>query len=110
MLSFKEGVLMFNLQPQLVLGLLSIYSVFKDYGYDCTVTSLSDSLHSVRSLHYSGYAVDLRIKHISSRADVVAIGFDLRKALGSNFDVVLEVDHIHVEYDPKIKEKSNVSQ
>jgi hypothetical protein len=29
------------------------------------------------------------------------IHHDLKQALGGQFDVVLEKDHIHVEFDPK---------
>lgn len=98
--SFKEGVSISKLEPQLVLGLLSVYSIFEEHGYDAVVTSVSDGIHRSGSFHYVGCAADLRIRHLG-KSDVVTLVKSIRAALGSNFDVVLEVDHIHIEYDPK---------
>jgi len=100
MLTFKSGVKMDLLQPQMVLGLLVIHTVFERFKYVCVITSLNDGHHRPDSLHYSGLAVDLRIRHIpqASLSDLVA---SLCAALGDNFDVVLEKTHIHVEYDLK---------
>src|SRR5689334_8528655 len=100
MFSFKDGVSLSRLQPQLVLGLIAAYSVFEVHNYDFTITSVCDGVHKTDSLHYVGAAADLRIWSIG-HTDVDILVRDLRRALGSNFDVVLEVDHIHVEYDPK---------
>lgn len=100
MFSFKQGVSIANLEPQLVLGLLSVYSVFEEHGYDVVVTSVSDGVHRSDSRHYVGFGADLRIRHLG-KSDVVTLVNAIRSALGSNFDVVLEVDHIHIEYDPK---------
>lgn len=100
MLSLKPGVSMSKLQPQIVLGLIAIHSLFQRYGYACTITSICDGVHRPNSLHGVGAAVDLRIRAIGS-ANVERLVSDIRQALGSDFDVVLEVDHIHVEYDPK---------
>lgn len=100
-LGFKESVRIDVLSPQLVLGLIAIHSVFESHGYDCILTSVSDGAHRSGSRHYDGNACDLRIRHISSGSHVTDLVDDLRRVLGSNFDVVLEVDHIHVEYDPK---------
>ena len=57
--------------------------------------------HSVGSLHYYGLALDFRIYYFS--ADVLAKVYkELRQALCYlGFDVVLEKDHIHIEYNPK---------
>lgn len=100
MLSLKPGVKMSGLQPQIVLGLISIHSVFEVFGYEATITSINDGHHMDGSLHYRGCAVDLRIRSVDS-SDVVGLMAALRRCLGSDFDVVLEVDHIHIEYDPK---------
>jgi len=62
------------------------------------VTSVRDGTHGYASFHPSGRAFDLRLP--------VGVNFqrftaDLKKHLGCKFDVVLESNHIHVEYDPK---------
>lgn len=65
------------------------------------VTSVKDGKHSARSLHYVGLAMDVRIWGLKEDADKVQAISELRDALGKDYDVVLEGDHIHIEYDPK---------
>jgi len=75
------------------------------YAEHATVTSLHDSTHSRFSLHYGSFgdircrAVDLRIKNLSP-VQTVRVFTELKRLLGDAFDVVLETDHIHIEYDP----------
>lgn len=80
------------------------------------VTSADDSTHSKGSRHYIGRAFDLRcfgdrtggLKDLEGNVigedqqrDVAAIWTArLSMFLGGDYDVILEVDHIHVEYDP----------
>ena len=100
MLSLKQGVSVSDLQPQIVLGLLVANSVFSRYAKSVVVTSGSDGQHMAGSLHYSGNAVDLR-SHDLLPQTLNRIVLDLRSALGRDFDVFIESDHIHLEYDPK---------
>ena len=74
--------------------------VFAKWGVDCIVTSGTDGTHRTGSLHYFGLAFDFRTRTVpaSSRA---GLRDEIAKRLGSNYDVVLESDHLHVEYDPK---------
>lgn len=57
-----------------------------------------DGVHGEHSLHYQGRAVDLRVLDF---AHVWAAALTAR--LGPGWDVVLERDHLHVEYDSKGK-------
>ena len=66
-------------------------------GREAVVTSTYEGDHSPNSLHYSNEAIDVRLPS-KDGGDVV---IKLREYLGKNFDVVPEVSHIHVEYDPK---------
>lgn len=70
----------------------------------CVITSASDGVHGPNSLHYKGKALDLRTNNIPRHA-LPALHADLKAALGPQFDVVLESDHIHVEWDPKEVDK-----
>lgn len=99
--SIKSSVSAKGIQPELVLGISIVISCFNDMGYNCVITSLLDSVHGAKSLHSSGFASDFRIKHISKAEDVYLLVKNCRQCLGSDFDVVLESDHIHVEFDPK---------
>ena len=66
---------------------------------DILVTSIRDGNHMPGSLHYDGHAFDVRWPVHYEDRDVLLDA--LRDALGPDFDVVGEADHIHIEYDPK---------
>ena len=69
---------------------------------DVTVTSAVDGTHGIGSLHYVGYAADVRIWGIIDDY-LPQFTEGLSEALGEEFDVVLESDHIHIEFQPKVK-------
>ena len=96
----KHGVDLRGLSPQMAIA----YTIAcRCYGqYDCVITSASDGKHGPNSLHYKGQALDLRTRHINGQGLQLVVD-KLKEALGSQFDVVLESDHIHVEFDPKDK-------
>lgn len=73
----------------------------KHAGRRAVVTSCVDGVHHPGSLHYKGRAVDLRTRDLNALT-TGAIVKDLKAWLTSQgFDVVLERDHIHIEFDPK---------
>lgn len=100
MLRIKRGVRLEGLQPQMTVALQVAEGLYRKYGEDCVVTSGTDGRHSVGSLHHCGRAVDLRNRTIpaAKRGQLVA---DLQDALGPEYDVLGEDDHVHVEYDPR---------
>lgn len=60
------------------------------------ITSGTDGDHGTSSLHPYGLALDFRLP---PNPQVVAK--EMREELGCNYDVVVESNHIHAEYDPK---------
>jgi hypothetical protein len=109
MIAIKPGVLLENLTPQMVFGHTIVASIFAGTGYGvwhlgqrsmCTITSGSDGTHMEGSRHPDGNALDYRTNHLTD-AQKSTITAACKEALGENFDVVLEADHLHVEYDPK---------
>lgn len=99
LVSLKLGVKVNGLKPEALLGIFIAKSVFEFHGESVMViTSVTDGQHKTGSLHYKGQAFDLRLPRNNISSIIVA---GLREALHSDFDVVLEIDHIHVEYDPK---------
>ena len=96
----KSGVDLRGLTPQMAIA----YTIAcQCYGqYDCVITSASDGKHGPNSLHYKGQALDLRTRHLNGQG-LQAVYHKLKESLGEQFDVVLESDHIHVEWDPKDK-------
>jgi len=100
MIRIKPGVSLRKMQPQMTIALIVGERVFGDYGSDLTITSGDDGVHSPNSLHPKGLAQDWRIRDLKPGS--VKFVFDkLREILAGQFDVVLEDDHMHVEFDPK---------
>ena len=67
------------------------------------VTAANDGMHMATSLHYKNRAFDIRIKNIDGdEIDGAQTWVERMKlALGDDYDVILERDHIHCELDPK---------
>jgi hypothetical protein len=97
----KHGVDLRGLSPQMSIA----YTIAcRCYGqYDCVITSASDGKHGPNSLHYSGQAMDLRTRHMNGQT-LQLVYAKLKEALSDQFDVVLEADHFHIEWDPKDKQ------
>lgn len=98
--SGQGGARILGLRPEIVIGLTIANDVFREFGFDCIVTAGIDGSHSRGSIHYKGLAVDLRTRHIPA-AEHPKVVAKLQERLGDEFDVVLEGDHIHLEWDPK---------
>ena len=94
----KKGVNIQGMSTELLFGLNVADAVYKELGYELTVTSVLDGRHSLTSLHYAGNAADLRTRGISNPQAIVDM---LKARLGVNFDVLLESNHIHIEYQPR---------
>lgn len=67
---------------------------------DCLITSANDKVHARGSRHYTDEALDLRTRDL--KADQIQSWAKIiKRRLGKGFDVVIESDHIHVEWDPQ---------
>ena len=77
-----------------------IHDVFGMYGLQTWITSADDLKHMAGSFHYIGLALDFRSYYWLDYIDQVELADKLAFIVGDDFDVVLEKDHIHVEYDP----------
>lgn len=93
----KKGVCLLGLQPQMRKVLIKADEIWTDFGEELVITSAVDGLHSAGSLHYYGLALDFRIRYFNPE-DRERIAVLLSVELGSDYDVVLESTHIHVEY------------
>ena len=98
-ISYKPGVKLNGVQSELAAALPVIASCYHSLDYDCIYTSVCDGVHSANSLHYVGLAVDCRTRHLRT-AHIRDIADLIEDALGNDWDVVVESDHIHVEFDP----------
>jgi hypothetical protein len=73
------------------------------------VTSGTDGTHSAGSLHYYGYALDVRTRFLTEDEKKQVVE-QLRNDLQSDYHVIEHSTHIHVEYDKaKIKPRGIIS-
>jgi hypothetical protein len=100
MLLLKPGVRIAGLRPEILFAIATAERVCAEMGVDCVVTACVDGVHKAGSLHYCGLAVDLR-SHDSRPGDADKAIARIRQCLGADYDVVLENDHVHVEFDQK---------
>lgn len=99
-MQLKASVTFHGITSEMLLGIIIVNSIFQKNNYELVITSITDSKHSLTSLHYAGNAIDIRISNIPP-ANIDFLINELKNSLGSNFDVVHEIDHIHIEYQPK---------
>jgi len=70
-------------------------------GVELVITSGRDGEHQKNSLHHVGCAVDIRIRRLTP-AGKRRLCQHLKLLLDARgYDVVLESDHLHIEWDPK---------
>ena len=83
-----------------------VYNMVMGEQFSVVVTSGNDSMHMEGSLHYKNLALDFRTGHswetpLMSEEEAREIRDELKARLGVGFDVVLEKDHLHCEYDSR---------
>jgi len=99
MIYLKDGVRLHGLTPQAVLGIQIVASCFDKHQHNLVVTSVSEGKHMPKSLHYHGRAFDVR----RPGGDEHNLAEDCDKALGGDWDFLIQKDHWHFEWDPRGK-------
>lgn len=102
MLSLKAGVSLYGIKPEMMVAVIVVNDIMADEGYETVLTSVTDGTHGKGSYHPLGYAFDVRTTGVGvmmSGAKAYLVAKRIREALGSDFDVVVEDDHMHIEYD-----------
>ena len=99
-MKLKSGVKITGVQPELLLGLFIADGISqREFGRELTITSLLDGNHSQGSKHYLGQGADFRTYDMAL-GSAPALVKRLKEVVDSWYDIVLESDHIHFEYDP----------
>jgi len=94
-ISVKSGVEIILLEKRMWDAVSLWSSIAGKYGQAVAViTSTREGNHVANSKHYVGSAVDLRSTGLT---DVEAAGRELQLELGSEYMVIVESDHIHVQ-------------
>lgn len=99
-MKLKPGAQVRGISTESLFALMVTESVYREEGLELTVTSVVEGTHGAKSRHWSGDAFDCRTQEIPLDKQRL-LAARIRSSLGGDFDVVLELDHIHVEYDPK---------
>lgn len=93
----KAGVDISRLRPEIRKKLNEIARrVWSIEQEELIITSTYEGAHCEGSLHYANLAVDIR-RHKKGQE----VRDEVRNKFGMDYDVILESDHIHIEYDPK---------
>jgi len=100
-IALKSSARITGVRPETLFAMRVAEGVFEDRKLGLmTITSCADGKHSPGSRHYTGGAFDIRTRDIPQDQWQIVAG-DIRERLGSEFDVVVEKDHLHIELDPK---------
>jgi hypothetical protein len=106
-IKLKKGVSVKGIKPEMAIAVPIIAGVWEQFGVgELVITSACDGKHSEGSLHYRGYAFDLRIWSFK-KDELESVKEALCMALNGvpdnssgDWDVCLEKTHIHLEFDP----------
>ena len=97
MIHMKPGVRLHGIMPEIVVAILIADQVYAQLGHELVITSVLDGKHMRASIHYIGGAVDLGLPG----KDGVTARSQIAHRLGPDYDVILESNHIHIEWQPK---------
>lgn len=105
MIRLKEGVSLRGCKSEILFALQVAEGVWTSKGApELVVTCGSDGRHHRGSLHYLGQAVDLRTYNLPGGyrgQGAQEATEELQDRLGDEYDVVLEFNHVHIEFQPK---------
>jgi hypothetical protein len=97
---YRDKVSLRYWKPPLVLAAIIVDRVYLANGSELIITCGDEGKHGRQSRHFIGHAFDARTRHLEP--DLVSvIVMQCKERLGRDFDVVLEPDHLHIEFDPK---------
>ncbi len=104
-MKIKSGVIM---PDKLVMRIVLIGAniVWNQYKRELVITCGKDGTHSAGSLHYYGYAVDLRTRFWMKKKKRTVFEL-LQKRLGSDYRIIWHRTHIHVECRKILTEVQN---
>lgn len=99
MIMTKLGVSLLGLKSPILHALIIMCNLTtSNYGKNITVTSTTEGVHREASLHPCGYAVDIRSWSFTTK-QMVDIYAYMSNNLGPDYDVIMEKDHLHIEYE-----------
>lgn len=104
-----DTVSLAGMVPQMFFSMMVVNDILQAIRIELVITSGSEAAtkHMKRSKHYTGEAYDFRSRDIKSLYNasehmIHRIATQIRSALSKDFDLVVESDHFHIEWDPKV--------
>ena len=98
-MKLKHGVKPLGMRPEILIAVIVANEVYAVEGHNLVITSITDGKHSENSYHYKGLAIDLRTNYFNGPDEIIKVASSISNRLGGFYDVVIESDHIHVEFD-----------
>ena len=101
----KAGASINGIRPEIAVAITAIQDIinkWKEPDIEFVITSGTDGKHSPTSLHHAGCAIDIRTRMIPPHQRGALKG-RIEKALGRDFEIVLEDTHIHLEFQPRYR-------
>lgn len=86
-----------GISTELLLGLIILDGVYAANGDILTIYHIIDGEHMPKSLHYIGNAADVSLPEINPKL----MPLKAQRALGVDYDYVIEDEHAHLEFQPK---------
>lgn len=103
MIKLEQGAVIAGLKLEMRPALIIGEKIWEQNGQPFVITSGLEGEHGAGSLHYYGYAIDVRVKFWGLTTQF-NIRDRLRKELPEGFQVVFHPNHhIHIEYDAIIR-------
>ena len=92
-----------ELSPEMFFASMTIRDALSFFDVDFVITSGSEmgTKHKANSKHYTGDAIDFRSRDFENHSDRQMFMSMVKHRLGRHYDLVLESDHWHCEWDPK---------
>jgi hypothetical protein len=97
-MKIKPGANIQGLQLPMRAVLIDANRIWLMHGQELVITGGLDGEHSPGSMHYYGYALDLRTNYFADSDECIDVATELKDALGGRYYVKFESDHIHVHY------------
>ena len=93
-----KTVILCGLHPKMQIANAKAAVIWKNHTEELVITAAVEPGHSDGSLHRLGRACDYRTRYFTNVVKVV-VARELKDELGDEYDVAVESDHIHCEYD-----------
>lgn len=98
-MKIKKGVSLTGLRLVMRPVLIEADRIWQDLGQELVLTSGTEGEHSAGSLHYYGYALDLRTRYFTQEEKNKAFTELVKSLEFEGFNIYMHNTHIHVEWD-----------